>query len=145
MAIQYKETIHRCECECGQGFYVSVGNIDKKKLKPTVHTATRCPACDKTAWLSSTASQHTRRTIKPESQLIEPSLLFDDLPVMEETIHILQRDFHLARNQLMALAAVARTAAQHWDQHWHRAFMPREFEAILRTLKEIDQLPILRT
>jgi hypothetical protein len=155
MAIHYQCSLHRLRCQCGQLFYLNCGDTEAYPPKTITKTSATCPACGHVAWLSRqyaaiASADHNDAVRKPVDQkppkkgptynTHKNELLFDDLPVLEETIDIYRHDRREFQFHLYTLSQAVRKAVRSWNKHWNRSVMPKEFNELVRILREIGQV-----
>lgn len=140
MTITYLKTTYICRCQCGQEFHVLAGNCATQAVRLPHETSTICPACGHTTWLSySTEFQHVarRRRLGRATDHPKPTMVVqDDLNELEQCIEHYKQELARSTNNLANLQHATVAAIRYWREHWNKAIMPHQFQALIRCLKE---------
>ena len=136
MTVHYSETFHRVKCDCGESFFVAMGNVAINGQPPISHISVKCPGCSRLDWLHSRQCKAVRREMRLSEHEREAELLHCDADKVVVSVPELVKTVSVLRNHRNLLRASIRSAIIAWDSVWNRTVMPSEFCALLRAWKE---------
>ena len=138
--LEYVSTFYKCKCQCGERFFVNVGNLFSTDIPHPRKIATTCPACGRSAFLAAPGQSRStsQRPLVAKRKALPPLQLHNDIPEIERLLKHFQRQSALHENHLTAMVAAANHALTSWRSRWNESVMKPEFQYIIHTLKEIE-------
>lgn len=140
-AIEYVGTHHKCRClQCGQIFFVDMGNIYDLPPKPQAHDIkVKCPVCGLIRRTKHHLFDLRRLQRRPASKKVFRTYTSaGDCTCGQVSAGVMQRDLAAMTSMCITMRMHCQKILDKWKSDWSCSVMPVEMNELQRVLRELE-------